>query len=143
MRTTALAGGDLRRTENRERTTARSASGGKKKTGRGNIRKARWRGATMTWTTVSRGSNSGEQRTNADDTRREKISSNDTTGTKSWHCNLKDRPKKCKRRRRTAKPLCDSRQQARRTRANRSEASAKKNGNKHQDTRSSFSRTKR
>ena len=47
----------------------------------------------MTWTTVSRGSNSGEQRTNADDTRREKISSNDTTGTKSWHCNLKGPPK--------------------------------------------------
>ena len=67
-----------------------------KKTGRGNVRlssTARWRRTTVTWTTLPRGSNSGKQKTSADDTRREKRTTSGTTGTKSWHCNLEDRPK--------------------------------------------------
>ena len=64
-----------------------------KKTGRGNVRlssTARWRRTTVTWTTLPRGSNSGKQKTSADDTRWEKRTTSDTTGTKSWHCNLED-----------------------------------------------------
>ena len=57
--------------------------------------KARWRRTTMTWT---------------------------TTGTKSRHFHLKRR-QRCRRRRCTTKLLCDSRQQARKTRAKRSEVS--------------------
>ena len=67
-----------------------------KKTGRGNVRlssTARWRRTTVTWTTLPRGSNSGKQKTSADDKRREKRTTSGTTGTKSWHCNLEDRPK--------------------------------------------------
>ena len=46
----------------------------------------------MTWRTVARGSSSVEQKTSADDMRREKITSIGTPGTKSWHW-MKDRPK--------------------------------------------------
>ena len=67
-----------------------------KKTGWGNVRlpsTARWRRTIVTWTTLPRGSNSGKQKTSADDTRREKRTTSSATGTKSWHCNLEDRPK--------------------------------------------------
>ena len=59
-----------------------------KKTGRGNVRlssTARWRRTTVIWTTLPRGSNSGKQKTSADDTRREKRTTSGTTGTKAFH----------------------------------------------------------
>ena len=97
-----------------------------KKTGRGNVRlssTARWRRTIVIWTTLPRGSNSGKQKTSADDTRREKRTTSGTTGTKSWHCNSGGPAQRYRRRRRTAKPLRDNRQQARMTRASRSEES--------------------
>ena len=74
-----------------------------KKTGRGNVRlssTARWRRTIVTWTTLPKGSNSGKQKTSADDTRREKRTTSGTTGTKSLAVAIvedrhKDHPK-CK-----------------------------------------------
>ena len=107
-----------------------------KKTGRGNVRlssTARWRRTIVTWTTLPRGSNSGKQKTSANDTRREKRTTSGTTGTKSWHCNLEDRPK-IQTKETNSKAV--ARQQARMTRAIRSEESTKEEHGQQQAKKS-------